>query len=126
MDREFWDNEKKFNDRKKQEENISAIEAKGRIKKKAEISVKTCAVGALSDMEDALGFLWKHGTDYNKLTEDEKKIRDRWLEVRDSILDRAENSKRLLLKEIDRTDFKAYNPNKFTTIIRNKGDRNGR
>lgn len=120
MEKEFWDNEKKFNERRQNQENISANLAKTKIKEKAQISIKTCAIGALSDMEDALGFLWKHGEKYDSLTPEQKKIRDRWIEVRNSILDRAENSKRLLLREVDKADFKGYRPNKFTTIIRNK------
>lgn len=127
MDHEFWKNEKKFKDRQRQEDALSSNAAKERIRNKAQISVKTCAIGALSDMEEALGYLWKHGEKYENLTPEEKKIRDRWNEIRDSILDRAENSKRLLLREIDRTEFKNYKSDKFTTIIRNKnGDSDGR
>jgi hypothetical protein len=126
MEREFWDNEKEFKQRKQREEDISAQEAKQRIKKKAQISVQTCAIGALSDFENAMGHLWRHGEKYENLTPEEKKLRERWKEIRESILDRAENSKRLLLREIERAEFKAYNENKYTTIIRTKENYNGR
>lgn len=122
MDKEFWIEDQKFRERQKREQEISANEARTRIVKKAQISIQTCAIGALSDMEDALGFLWRHGEKYEKLSLEEKKIRDRWNEIRDSILDRSENSKRLLLKEIERTEFKGYNPKRFTTIIRKKNN----
>lgn len=119
MDREFWENDKNFKDNKKKKEQIAAEASKGRIKKKAKISVETCAIGSLSDFEETFGWLWGHGKE-DSLTPKQKEMRDLWQEVRNSILDRAENSKRLLLREIDRCEFKEYNPPRFTTIIRPK------
>ena len=126
MDKEFWENEKKFKENQRQREQTINETAKQRIKKKVKISVETCAIGALADMENALGFLWRHGEKIENLTAQEKKIRDRWMEVRDSILDRAENSKKLLLREVERCEFKDYVPNKYTTILRSKEYPNGR
>lgn len=127
MDREYWDNEQKFKNIKKQQQEVAAENAKQRIKKKAQISVQTCAIGSLSDFEHTFGYLWGHGKKTQDLTTQEKEMKDRWLEVRDSILDRAENSKRLLLREVDRCEFKEYVDNKYTTILRPKsGERYGR
>lgn len=120
MDKEFWQQEQKFYENKKKKQEIAAGEAKERVKKKAKISIETCAIGSLSDFENTFGFLWRHGEKIDKLTPEEKEMRKRWFDIRDSILDRAENSKKLLLREIDRCEFKEYNAPRYTTIIRNK------
>ena len=127
IDHDFYENEQRFNERKrKNEENISQY-AKNKIKKTVEISIQTAAVGALSDFENTFGYLWKHGKPYKDLTNEEKNIRDKWLDVRDSILERANNGKMISIKDINRCEFKNYNIKRYNTVIRSdKNDRRER
>lgn len=101
----------------------NGMTTKQKIKRKAKISVDTTAIGSLASFEHEFGYLWSAGDDYDSLTPEQKKMRERWLEARAEILDRAENSKKLLLREIERADIRE--PGKFITIIRNKRNYDG-
>jgi len=126
MDREFYEQEQEYKKRQCIQQDNEAYTAKQRIKKKAKISVETAVIGALADIEDMLGYLWKHGKRYESLNEEEREMREIWLDLRDSILDRGNNSKQILLKEIDRCVFKGYEPVKYTAIIKDREDENDR
>lgn len=85
------------------------------INRKAVISINTCAIGALADVENNFGEIFGHGKPYDKLTDEQKIFRQKWNKIRNSILSRAENSKRILLREL-----KKLNNEKYVTIIRSK------
>jgi len=120
LDKEWADNEYRFQKNKeRQEQNIDKY-AKSNLKRVTKISIETAAIGSLSDFEEDFGYLWGHGKDYGELTDKEKDMREKWLDVRASILDRAANGVKLSLRAIDRCQIKSYTENKFKTIIRNK------
>lgn len=123
-DKEWAENEERFNkNQRRKEQNLDKY-AKSQVKRTAKISIETSAIGALSDFENEFGYIWAHGTPYNELTDKQKDMRDRWLDIRDNILARAANGVKLTLRAIDRTEIKDYQEKKFNTIIRRKD--NGR
>lgn len=88
------------------------------IKSKALIGIQTTAIGALNDLENALGYLWAHGRKYEELNDEEKELRDIWEDVRYSILDRAENAKTIINNIVPEK--------RYITIIRKPNNKNGR
>ena len=120
-------NEKIVNDRKQKRKQSVDNYGKEKIKKTARTSILTSVIGALSDMEEFFGAVWKHGAHYDKLTEQEKDLRDRWMDCRDSILKRGNNSIRILEREINKCVISDYPINKYQTILKNnKENQNGR
>lgn len=126
VDREWIENEQRFQKNKERRENNLDKYAKSNLKRIIKISIETAAIGSLSDFEDAFGNLWGHGKSYNELTDKEKDMRDQWLDIRASILDRAANGVKISLRSVDRCEIKSYEDRKFNTIIRNRNDESGR
>lgn len=124
MTDEFYENERAINLRRKKKQEFIENEAREKIKRKAKISIETTTIGALSDFESAFGYLWGHGRNYNSLNKEEKKMRECWMDTRLSILDRCNNSKKILLNSVDRCDIKNYD-DRYVTIIKTE-NRNGR
>lgn len=120
---EFLENTRIIEDRKRRKKLGKENQAKNAIKRKAKISVETATIGALADFERVFGYLWGKGKNFNTLSLEEKEARKQWLSARLSILDRCENSKRILMNSIDRCVIEEYDT-RYVTVL--KGDNNGR
>lgn len=72
-----------------------------RLKKVLSTKVTTAFVGALAELESAFGKIWGHGLPLNKLTENQKLWRGRWVEARDTILNLGNSQVRSLQNELD-------------------------
>lgn len=125
-DREFFENERLFQERKQKQFKGQDNYAKNKIKKTIKTSITTAVIGSLADYEAAFGSLWGHGKKWEELSDEQKTWREIWLDVRDSILERGANSNKLSLQEIDRCKIADYSDKRYHVEIRNKDDRDGR
>lgn len=118
------ENDRQFNERKKNEAITKDKFAKAKLRKTIEISLNTVSIGALSDFESFFGDLFGYGKSYNELSDSQKEMRKDWSECRNSILKRCANGVKISLNEIDRCEIKDYHQKKYQTIIKNKNDKN--
>lgn len=90
---------KEFSEEKK------SIDSKNRLRRIMEKKFKTSFIGAISKFETVFGRLWGHGKDYGQLTENEKKFRLLWEQVRGEILNNGNNQIRAMQQEIELYDI---------------------
>lgn len=74
--------------------------SKDRLAKVIESKMKTTMVGAISQIEEKLGYLWGHGED-RELTQDEVMFREIFTELRAAIFDNGNNQLRNLKTELE-------------------------
>ena len=122
---DYYENEKRFNEKKEMREKALDNFAKSHLKKTVKTSIETAAIGALSDFEEFFGYLWAHGKHYNELNEEQRDFREKWLDARDSVLRRAANSTKIGCRAVDRAEFSNYDNKKYKTIIKSE-NKNGR
>ncbi len=65
-------------------------------------AITTCGVGEIASVEEHFGFLWGHGKDKSKLTENETKFLDIWSQCRDEMLDKMNYQVRSVFKLAER------------------------
>jgi len=93
--------------------------SKRRLMTIAEKKLKTTFIGNIDILEKMIGFMWGHGKPLSELTEDEKKWRDLWDEMRTEILNNGNNQLRALLNEISEYTI-SWNRYNLKTIMRNE------
>lgn len=72
-------------------------------------AVRTSFIGALANFEKGFGYLWGHGKPKDEaLTDNEKLFLQRWLQVRESVLDCGNTQCRIIDREFDKFIIK-YN-----------------
>ena len=85
--------------------------SKDRLTKNCKKKVQTTMIGALSSIEDHLGFLWGHDKD-QELTEQQKKYEIIWDDLRNEILNHGNYNLREGLEDVeeffDRADKYSY------------------
>ena len=92
------DNYKKIREKKYKEE------SKDRLSKVLKKKIETTMIGALSSIEEHLGFLWKN--DNNKpLTSDQEFMKGLYNKIRSEILDRGNNQSRNIDAELSHYDI---------------------
>lgn len=126
MNDDYEDNDYEFHRRKDMERESKEKFARDQIKYTIKTSIMTCAVGALADMEKIFGDLCGIGQDYNELTKEQRELRRKWVNARNSILARASNGIKISFRDLDRCQIKDYNRKKYNITIKNKDNRNGR
>ncbi len=67
--------------------------------------MKTSFIGAISACESSFGFLWGHGISDDKLTDEQRAMRDIWEEARAQILDNGNSQLRASINEINNYDI---------------------
>ena len=77
--------------------------SKDRLKKNCKKKVQTTMIGALSSIEDHLGFLWGHKVD-DVLSDDEEKMRQIYEDLRSEILDKGNTQIRNIDAEFSQYD----------------------
>lgn len=58
-------------------------------------------IGALAAMEEHLGELWGHDVDESQLTSEQKKVRKKWLDARDQVLDVGANAQKIAVRAVN-------------------------
>lgn len=122
---DYYENEKKFQDKANRLRESKDRFSKNKLSKTVEISLNTTAIGALSDFEHYFGELFGYGLEYNDLTDNQKNMRKKWSECRNSILRRAANGVKISLNEIERCSIKEYQEKRYNITIKNKDRNNG-
>ena len=83
--------------------------SKDRLRKICFTKLKTSFIGAISAVEDELGYLWGSGKEQHELTENEKKFDKLWQRLRSRILYNGNNQIRNLESEFDKYSINMYN-----------------
>ena len=78
--------------------------SKDRLAKNCKKKVQTTMIGALSSIEDHLGFLWGHKSD-EALSEEQEKMRQLYEELRSEILDKGNPQMRNIDAELTQYDI---------------------
>lgn len=117
---DYYDYDQQFQNKKKKDAENKDKFAKNKLRKTVEISINTSAIGALSDFEHYFGDWFGYGLDYNELSNDQKNMRKKWAECRNSILRRAANGVKISLNEIERCSIKEYQEKRYNLTIKNK------
>lgn len=104
-DAEFRRNQKMFSDYRKIKEERHKSQSLESLKQRIGARIKTTMIGAISSIEDHFGSLWGHGNE--NLTEDQKRLKFIFEELRKEILDKGNNQ----LRGID-SDLLNYDINK--------------
>tara|TARA_Y100000004_G_scaffold9912_1_gene10744 strand:- start:2429 stop:2797 length:369 start_codon:yes stop_codon:yes gene_type:complete len=73
-------------------------DSKDRLSKILKKKIQTTMIGALSSIEEHFGFLW--GSADSELTDDQKKMKDIYVQVRSEILDKGNNQARNIDAEL--------------------------
>jgi hypothetical protein len=84
---------------KKQREAKYKADSKDRLSKILKKKIQTTMIGALSSIEDNLGFLWEPG-ESGKLTKDQEQFKSLFNKIRSEILDRGNNQARNIDAEL--------------------------
>ena len=75
--------------------------SKKRLEKIVSTKIRTAFIGAISTFEEAFGFLWGHGSNNDKLTEEEEIMKEVWEKTRTTILNNGNNQIRSAKNEIE-------------------------
>lgn len=67
--------------------------------------MKTTFIGALSQMEEHFGQLWGHGLPAHVCTEEQLKVREAWLRLRNNVLNNGNHQLRTLSMELQQYDI---------------------
>ena len=92
-------------DYKKQREEKYKVDSRDRLSKIVKKKIQTTMIGALSSIEEHLGFLWSH-RDNESLTEDQVYMKDLYQKIRSEILDKGNTQARNVDAELSQYDVK--------------------
>ena len=92
-------------DYKKKREDRYKTDSRDRLSKIIRKKIETTMIGALSSIEDHLGFLWTNA-DNSPLTEEQSLMQDVYQEIRSEILDKGNNQIRNLESEMSHYEIK--------------------
>lgn len=103
MDNIPQDDYQKMNDYKKVRENKYKADSKDRLSKILKKKIQTTMIGALSTIEENLGFLWNNNSD-KPLTAQQEELKNLYNKVRSEILDKGNNQARNIDAELSQYD----------------------
>jgi hypothetical protein len=96
-----------------------ALQSKERMKKNMETKIRTTMIGALSVIEDKLGFLWGQGKPRSQLTDQELEMESIKEELRTEILNNGNNQIRAAVAEINQYDI-TWNRYRYNSEFKDK------
>ena len=99
---DFEKNARIVRERKEREAKLNQERAKNDLSEKCRISINTVGVGALVEIEEALGHLWGHNA--KTKTVEQERNKSLWEQARTAILDRSQEA----------TEKMSYHINRFT------------
>jgi hypothetical protein len=84
------------------EENKKSYEqsSKDKLAQSIEKKMKTTFIGALSAMEEELGYLWGHNKN-GKMTSEEREMKKVWDKIRNKVLNNGNHQYRLIEQELE-------------------------
>ena len=91
--------------------------SKEKLGKSIEKKMKTTFIGALSAMEEELGYLWGFNKK-ERLTREEKELKKVWDKIRNRVLNNGNHQCRLLLEELEQYSIRW---NRYRTEIDSTG-----
>lgn len=91
-------------DYKKLRDSKYKIDSRDRLAKILKKKIQTTMIGALSSMEENLGFLWKNDSE-EPLTKDQELLKSLYNKIRSEILDRGNNQARNIDAELAQYDI---------------------
>ena len=97
-------------------EDLYKEKSKDRLAKNCKKKVQTTMIGALSSIEDHLGFLWGHKSD-DALPEEQEKMRQVYEELRSDILDKGNTQMRNMDAEFTQYDI-TWNRNQYQIPVK--------
>ena len=92
-------------DYKQQREDQYKVDSRDRLSKILRKKIETTMIGALSSIEEHLGFLWSHKNN-ESLTEDQIYMKDLYQKIRSEILDKGNTQARNVDAELSQYDVK--------------------
>ena len=92
-------------DYKQRRQDQYKVDSKDRLSKILKKKIETTMIGALSSIEEHLGFLWSHKNN-EALTEDQEYMKDLYQKIRSEILDKGNTQARNVDAELSQYDVK--------------------
>lgn len=89
---------RKNNDQERK--NKLAEKSKENLSKIIQTKFRTTFIGALSCFEEVFGYLWGYDKKNTELTQEERDLKDKWLEIRTKILNNGNAQSRAVLNEL--------------------------
>jgi hypothetical protein len=113
-DIEFLNNQKEVSNYRKVREERYKLDSRDRLSKIIRKKIETTMIGAISSVEEHLGFLWGYDENQNDLTEDQKRLKELFQLVRSEILDKGNTQSRNADAELAQYDVEWK---KFTMVL---------
>tara|TARA_B100000902_G_scaffold395560_1_gene454408 strand:- start:1625 stop:1981 length:357 start_codon:yes stop_codon:yes gene_type:complete len=107
-------------DYKKTRENKFKIASRDRLSKILKKKIQTTMIGALSSIEENLGFLWN--SEGGQLTKDQEAMKDLYNKIRSEILDKGNNQARNIDAELAQYDVEWLKYSVTIPMVKNKED----
>jgi hypothetical protein len=111
---EFWKQQKEVSDYKKKREERYKLDSRDRLSKIIKKKIETTMIGAISSVEEHLGFLWGYNENQSNLNEDQKRLKELFQLVRSEILDKGNAQARNADTELSQYDVEWK---KFTMVL---------
>ncbi len=111
---------KQRSDYKQVRENKYKLDSKERLSKILKKKIQTTMIGALSSIEENLGFLWN--SDSGELTKDQEVMKDLYQKIRSEILDKGNNQARNIDAELAQYDVEWLRYSVKMPVITKKED----
>ena len=105
MEGNFSDIVKDRADYKQQRDTKYKEASRDRLSKILKKKIETTMIGALSSIEEHLGFLWNH-KDGGTLSDDQRYMKDAYQKIRSEILDKGNTQARNIDAELSQYDLK--------------------
>ncbi len=111
---------KNRSDYKKSRESKFKLDSKERLSKILKKKIQTTMIGALSSIEENLGFLWN--SESGELSDDQKIMKDLYQKIRSEILDKGNNQARNIDAELAQYDVEWLRYSIQIPVTKNKED----
>lgn len=98
QDKDYYSMSRKQTEYKKTREQKYKSDSKDRLSKIMKKKIQTTMIGALSSIEEHLGFLWDGDTEQHKM------LKDIYVKIRSEILDKGNNQARNIDAELSHYD----------------------
>ena len=105
MDDNYAELIRQKSDYKQQREDKYRVDSKDRLSKIIRKKIETTMIGALSSIEENLGFLWNHEGG-EKATSEQAYMRELYQKIRSEVLDKGNNQARNVDAELSQYDIK--------------------
>lgn len=95
--------------------------SKAQLLKIIETKLKTSFIAPLDYFENAFGILWGHGKSVSQLTNEERKFREIWNDIRNDVLNNGNNQIRAVKNELEQYSV-TWNRYKVNFLVQQEKD----